>query len=385
MGSIARYIFRTTFGAFAIVLVSLTAVIWLTQALRDLDLMTSQGQTILDFIQITGLIIPQLILLISPIALVIAVSYVLNKLATDSEIIVMNGSGMSPWRLCRPFLALAAVVCALVAVFSAYVSPEGLRAFRRALVDVRADLVTYIVQPGRFVTIQNGLVFHIRERQGNGQLLGVLMDDKRDRKEHVSILAERGEIVKNDTGTFLLLQTGTVQRHISGEPEPTIVVFDRYALDLGQFATPMTINYSVKERYLWELLWPDVGDTLAKSQPAQFSAEMHDRLAAPLYPLAFVLIAFAYLGAPRTTRQSRGLSLLGTVAAVASLRFVGFASTTMAVHIPPAILLQYIALSVSIGLSAWTIGRGIIIEPPSIITNAVTALVARFAPRTATA
>ena len=40
MGSVGRYIFRTTFGAFMLVLVSLTAVIWLTQALRDIDLVT---------------------------------------------------------------------------------------------------------------------------------------------------------------------------------------------------------------------------------------------------------------------------------------------------------------------------------------------------------
>jgi peptide/nickel transport system permease protein len=68
MGSISRYIFRTTFGAFIVVLVSLTAVIWVTQALRDIDLMTSQGQTILVFIGITGLIIPLLILVIALIS-----------------------------------------------------------------------------------------------------------------------------------------------------------------------------------------------------------------------------------------------------------------------------------------------------------------------------
>ena len=106
MGSIGRYIFRTTFGAFLVVLVSLTAVIWVTQALRDIDLMTNQGQTILVFVGITGLIIPLLILVIAPIALVIAVAHMLNKLGTDSEIIVMNAAGMSPWRLFRPFLAV---------------------------------------------------------------------------------------------------------------------------------------------------------------------------------------------------------------------------------------------------------------------------------------
>ena len=84
--------------------------------------MTSQGQTILVFIGITGLVIPQLVLVIAPIALVIAVAHVLNKLAADSEIIVMNDAGMSPWRLFRAFFASAGIVAVLVAVVSAYVA-----------------------------------------------------------------------------------------------------------------------------------------------------------------------------------------------------------------------------------------------------------------------
>ena len=43
MGSIGRYIFRTTLGAFLLVLVSITALTWITQALPDTDWMTNQG------------------------------------------------------------------------------------------------------------------------------------------------------------------------------------------------------------------------------------------------------------------------------------------------------------------------------------------------------
>ena len=103
MGSIDKYIFRTTLASFALVLVSLTGVIWITQALRGIDLMTSQGQTILTFLGVTSLVIPALVLIISPIALMIAISHTLNKLATNSEIIVMNAAGFSPFRLFRPF------------------------------------------------------------------------------------------------------------------------------------------------------------------------------------------------------------------------------------------------------------------------------------------
>ena len=69
MGSIDKYIFRTTLTAFAVVMASLTGVIWITQALRGIDLMTSQGQTIVTFLGLTGLAVPVLVLVIAPIAL----------------------------------------------------------------------------------------------------------------------------------------------------------------------------------------------------------------------------------------------------------------------------------------------------------------------------
>ena len=131
MGSIGRYIFRTTLGAFLIVCTSVTALMWITQAMRDIDLMTNQGQSIFVFIGLTGLIIPLLVQIIAPIALMIAVSHVLNKLGNDSELIVMNAAGMPPWILFRPFLAAGIVVSLLVAAISIYVSPWGLRELRR--------------------------------------------------------------------------------------------------------------------------------------------------------------------------------------------------------------------------------------------------------------
>src|SRR5438270_9339860 len=103
MGSIGRYIFRTTLGAFLVVLVSVTLLMWMTQALRNIDLMTSQGQSVLVFVGMTALIIPLLVLLIAPIALMVAAAHVLNKLSNDSELIVMNSSGMPPWHIFRPF------------------------------------------------------------------------------------------------------------------------------------------------------------------------------------------------------------------------------------------------------------------------------------------
>ncbi len=382
MGSIGRYIFRTTFGAFLVVCVSVTALMWITQALRDIDLMTNQGQSIFVFIGITGLIVPLLLQIIAPLALMIAVAHVLNKLGNDSELIVMNSAGMPPWHLFRPFLAVGIVVSLLVAAISIYVSPWGLRELRSWATQVRADLVTHIVQPGRFTTLESKLTLHIRERRPNGQLLGIFIDDQREAKERATILAEQGDILKNENSMFLVLENGSVQRHETGQRDPAIVLFDSYAFDLSRLSNaPQSIKYSVRERYLWELYRPVADDSLFSDQPGQIRAEFHDRITAPLYPLAFVVLTFAYLGAPRTTRQSRTTSLFAAIGLVTAVRGVGFVAMVAGVQTPIVLALPYLALAGALVLGYLGISRGIIVEPPAFIANAINTITERLAQR----
>jgi len=384
MGSIGRYMFRATMGAFLITLVSLTVVIWFTQAMRDFDLITSQRQTLLVFVGITGLIIPLLVMMIAPIALVMAAAHILNKLSSDSEIIVMNAAGVSPWRLLRPFLAAAVVVSLLVSVIAAYISPRSLRELRDWGAQVRADILTNIVQPGRFTTIGGDLTFHIADRRPNGLLVGIFVDDRRDPKEHVTYLAEQGEIVKNDNGSFIVLEGGSIQRLEAGQRDPRIVTFDRYAFDLSKFTGgPQNVVYTVREKYLWELLWPRPDDALFTAQPDQYRSELHDRLATPLYPLAFVIIAYMFLGPPQTTRQSRTLALLGMIGVVSLLRLTGFVSVIVGVRVPSVLILQYVALTGAIVFGLWQISRGRTVEPAAGVSKLATAIGARIARATA--
>ena len=368
MGALDRYVFRTTFGAFLLVLVSLTTVIWLTHALREIDLMTNQKQTVLVFLGITGLLIPMLMLVIAPIALVVAMSYTLNRLNTDSEIVVMNASGMSPWRIFRPFLMTTVVVSALVFVVSAYVAPKGLRELRNWATKVKADFVINVIQPGRFTPIERGLVLHIRERRPDGQLLGIFIDDRRDPKERVTSISDYGEIVETATGTFLVLITGSVQRLEAGRPDPTIVRFERYAFDLSRFTGGPTVQaVGVRERDLWDVAFPDPNDSVYKQVPTHFRAELHDRLIAPIYPFAFTVLCFAILGAPRTSRQSREVSMILALTATAVLRLIGFACNVLAAQTVVAVYVLYGSVAVALALGLFAISRGIMVEPPAFV------------------
>jgi lipopolysaccharide export system permease protein len=388
MGSIDKYIFRTTLASFALVLVSLTGVIWITQALRGIDLMTSQGQTIVTFLGVTSLIIPSLVLIISPIALMIAISHTLNKLATDSEIIVMNAAGLSPFRLFRPFLYATLVVAVMVAFIASYLAPDGLRRLKQWDAEITADVLANILQPGRFAQLDQNLTIRIRERQPGGLLVGIFIDDRRDPKERVSIVADHGTVVKNEGGSFLILEDGNLERFEVGKHDPALVAFGRYAFDMSKFSKGHDVTLGIRERYLWELLSPDPDDSVFMQSVGQFRAELHDRFMAPIYPFAFAALTFAFLGAPRTTRQSRNFSIGGSILAVFGLRLAGFACSVLAVKSSLAVAVQYLMLATSIGAGLWIIIDSVVIEPPAALIEAFnrsSARLSRFFGRPVTA
>jgi lipopolysaccharide export system permease protein len=359
MASIDRYIFRTIFGGFLLILFNLTAVIWITQILRQVDLITNQGQTILVFLRITSLLVPILMLVIAPIAIVIAVAYALIKLNGDSELVVMNAAGISPRRIFRPVLVSCLVVAIFVGYIGAYLAPWLQREMDMEIAKVRTDVVSNIVRPGAFVSVEHGLIFHIRERTGENQFHGVFIDDTRNPDERVTIVAEYGRIVQRQDGAFLVMRDGNVERRRAKEKDPTIVLFDQYAFDLTRLTPAPQIVVGLREKYLWELAFPAPDDPVLKLSPAQFRVELHERLFAPLYPLAFGVIAFSILGFPRTTRQSRAVSMFAVIAAVAALRLGGFAGTAMAVNTPSALAVVYAMIVVSTGLGAFVVWRGV--------------------------
>src|SRR3954447_22206289 len=212
MHLIDRYILRQAATAFVACLFVLTALVWLTQALRDFDLLTAQGQTILIFFIITSLALPSLVVIIAPVALFISIVWTLNRLNSDSELVVIGSAGMSSRRLIRPFGLVTLLVAGSIGFATLYAQPASMRELRYWMTQVRADLISKIVREGQFTTVAGGITFHVRERLNNGALLGIFVQDARAKDQILTYIAERGQIVDSGSGALLVLEKGSVQR-----------------------------------------------------------------------------------------------------------------------------------------------------------------------------
>ncbi len=374
MKRIERYVFRQAFGALILVLLSLTAVVWIAVALKQLNLVTSQGQDALVFVKMTLLAVPNLIGLIAPIALLVACIFVLNRLAADSELIVLTAAGAPVWRIVRPLLLLAVLVSVGVSLVNHLAMPWSLRTLRGFITEVRTDLIGQVIQPGRFTSPEPNLTFHIRDRSLQGELLGLLMHDARDPKLVSSYLAESGWLVNQDEQAFLVMQKGHILRRAADSSDPVqIIAFDRYIVDLTQFEQKemQAFVWRARERYLDELLHLTPEEKKSRTLSGQVRAELHERFSSALYPFAFLMIVIAFCGQAQTTRQSRGQNVAFAFLAATCVRIVGLSVTNLAVVSPRVVVVLYalpIGATVLATIQTW---RNLRPTPPGRVSQGI--------------
>ena len=333
MSLFSRYVFRQVANAFVIILVTLTTIVWLATALKQLDLIVSQGQGFVLFLKMTFLTLPSLMALIAPNAMLMASLYTLDRMNGDSELIVMTAAGAPVWRIGAPFVLLASMVCVVILICNLWVMPASMRALRALITQVRTDVISQVLQPGRFSSTEPGLTFHIRDRSPTGDLLGLLVHDERDDKQVMSYLADRGRIVSNDDGAYLVMFDGHVHRYETKSPDQgvQIVAFDQYVLNISDLNPKDTGSKELRprERYLGELLNPDPKLLKAKGAVGQLRTELHDRFSTPFYPLLFAFLAVAILGHARTTRESRWAQILMAAGIAVGLRVSGLTASNL--------------------------------------------------------
>ena len=355
LSTFGAYLFRQAFSALMIILFSLIGVVWIGLALKQLKLVTANGQDVATLVAMTTLAIPKLLAVIAPIALLIAVVHVLNRLNSDSELIVVTASGGPIWTVARPLLLLGLIVALLALLVNHAVMPWSLRQLRHKITEVRTDLLAQVLQPGKFSSPERNVVVHIRSRGLDGTLYGLLMHDAR-KNPQISYLAEKARVVETDKSAYLAMETGNIVRGPAGVEPQEILQFDNYAIDLERFERQQGEHiWKPQERYFHELLTVDETASKGGYRTGHFRAELNERFSNLLYPFLFVLIAIAFVGQAQSTRQNRNQMIAMAFVVAIAFRGGGLALNNAVVLNPALFPLMYVLPVSGIIMSLWMI------------------------------
>jgi lipopolysaccharide export system permease protein len=347
MKLIERYIFRRIVSSTVLTFLALGAMLWLSQALTQFDLVTANGQALTTFVQVSALLVPVLVAIVFPVSVLIGVIYTFTSLNSDAELVVINASGARQSAILKPVVIIAFLASLIVASMTLYFSPLALRTWTNLITSVRSNIITQFMQEGAFVSLTPKLTFSIRNRNPDGSLGGIFVSDDRDADKTVSYLAERGAILENPLGVFLIMGDGTIQQRSKVDQSISLIEFSSYAFDLSSFSSTGTVPVlKPLERSTTYLLRPDAEDPYYQQFPAKFRAELIDRLTSPIYCFVFALIPLLFLGQAESTRQSRAASITSAAFLAVLIRAIPFFLPT-----ETSVVAQLLAFGIPLGIS----------------------------------
>lgn len=305
------YIFKNVSIATIFVSLCLSAIIFLTQSLRFLELVIESGASSTSFWILTFLALPRFFEVIVPIAFMGAVLFIYNRMSIDSELVVIRATGKSPLSLAKPVLLLSVFVTLFLTVMTMWAAPKSLSTMQEMRQLIKAQFSTALFREGVFNNFGKGLTLYIKERAPNGELHGIIMHDTRDPKvAATTILAERGILRLTDEGYQVVVNDGARQSYKKDNNGQTTDIFQNlkfksYSIDLPDSEQARIRWAEPDERTVFELLNPDPDSQRDMESLRDFKVDFHRRIITPFLAPVFAMIALSCLLLGQTGRRGQ--------------------------------------------------------------------------------
>lgn len=282
------------FGFFSLVLVM---VYWINRAVVLFDRLIADGQSAGVFLEFTALSLPAVIRLALPLAAFAASVYVTNRMTTESELVVVQATGYSAFRLARPVLYFGLIVAGMMLVLMHYLVPLSSAQLNQRQAEIAQNFTARLLTEGQFMEPADGITVYIREITPEGELRDIFLSDIRDENTHLTYTASKAYLIRTEGDTQLVMLDGLAQTLRTSDQRLFTTSFQDFAYNIGSLmAVSERKGRSSRELMTWELLRPTPAlEQETGRSAARLISEGHDRFGQALMGTVGALLGFAAL------------------------------------------------------------------------------------------
>jgi len=183
-----------------------------------------------------------------------------------------------------------------------------------------------------------------------------MIDDERDPKHPVTILAERGAFADTGGASRIIMVNGNRQEYDRDTGKLSVLTFDRYVLDLDMMRdAPEARSREAQERYLGELFFPPEG--LDPGTRDAYLVEANERLTIPLTAFSFAIIPLACLLPGEFNRRGQLKRVLVAIGCALAFQALDLAVKNLQGRFTEAIPIGYV-----VDLLPFVVGLGILLH-----------------------
>ncbi|MEW6714417.1 MAG: LPS export ABC transporter permease LptF [Nitrospirota bacterium] len=291
---IHRTIFKELFINFMTVILSLSVILFMERFVRLTRVFMGKGTEVIDIAKVFIYLQPSILLLSLPMATLIAIFLTYGRMAADSEIVVLKGSGMSFSQISGAALMLSTAGFCVILFISLYLSPLSMQYFKRTLHETITKKASMIMEEETFTEVFKDTVVYIKNIASKNRFKGIFIyrDSGASLKDPVVIVAEDGALISNPKEGMikLLLNKGII--HTTSQKSASEISFSKYdfVLTTGIERSEDTRSDEIALFDLWK----------GRKDKVLWDIELNRRFAIP-----FACLIFGILGPALSSRMGK--------------------------------------------------------------------------------
>lgn len=318
---ILRFTFYTTIG--------LSFCVWVIQSSRYMKFLNTNNITLSEFIHFTSFLFVDIIALILPIAITVAVAFVYHRFKESQQLTSMQALGGSPLYLLRSLLAFSLLAFSYLYFSNFFLSPYAWREFR-----VLERTISNNIRPpakAGLIFTNAGISIYAQKYMNNGTFGNLAIIDNRNSGKSYVYFAHLGAIQKN----MLYLKKGERLELEKKTSKVSTTYFNSYRYDLSEFLNFTERASQPNEKFLGELCvcyseYKKLGwDNLSRDSKESV-AMLHQKILSPWLALLGALIAFLFniMGAYKRKMSWQGTFFIIVTVLILQGIFFGIANAS---------------------------------------------------------
>lgn len=274
---IFRYFFLEFIKFFLIISLSLSFLVWITQAAKLLDLITEYGNPVNIYIKFLLLSYPKIYNNIFLLSFLIGMFFLLNKMHDTKELSIYWMAGISKMKIVNSTILISITLLLLQLLLSTFIVPWSSSKGREVLGNSKFSQINSLIKEKNFNSPLKGLTIYVEENNNKGNLKKIFIYEK-DR----TIIASRGEVFFDGNKNFLKLYDGATQEIINNSIN--IIKFKTTVFDFSKFQMQNISTPKFSERNIkWLFKNINNPDFIEYKKDQEVREEINSRLIKPFF------------------------------------------------------------------------------------------------------
>ena len=192
-----RYILKELFGPFFISLCILCFIVLTKEMLRLIELLVTNGVSLLAVFKIIVHLMPSFLVLTLPMACLISSITTFSRFSFDKELVAMRTAGLSLLRIAFPVFVFSFLVFLATLFLSQWGQPWSSISLKKLAISLIQNQLHLTLEQGAFNEPSDNLMIFVPKPEPGEKAKGIFILDQRDPAQEIIVTAQTFHMLNN--------------------------------------------------------------------------------------------------------------------------------------------------------------------------------------------